>query len=126
MRKLQDPRLFADSAQGAEWDVVLLDLTTSNADRVQDLGHMYDDHRACVALTRARQVLLSISGSLQGNLRTQIVMTTKSGIPRLNPRPTKLYVLSWLVYGSFLGGFDPAMYKGKIAIDKPSPDVLKV
>ena len=38
-----------DSAQGGEWDVVLLDLVSSSADKVQDLGHIYDEHRACVA-----------------------------------------------------------------------------
>lgn len=46
-----------NSAQAVEWDVVLLDLTVTNAGRVQDIGHMYDDHRACVVLTRAKQVL---------------------------------------------------------------------
>lgn len=35
------------SAQAAEWDIVLLDLTITNAERVQNIGHIYDDHRAC-------------------------------------------------------------------------------
>lgn len=45
--------IYIDSAQAAERDVVLLDFTISNTDRVQELDHIYNDHRGCVALTRA-------------------------------------------------------------------------
>ena len=58
----------ADSAQGGEWEFVILDLVITNADKIQDVGHISDDHRACVALTRAKQVLWVVSGSLQGKL----------------------------------------------------------
>lgn len=60
------------SAQGGEWDVVLLDLTLSKADRIQDIGHMYD-YRVCVALTGPKKVLWIISGSMRGRFanRTQ-------------------------------------------------------
>ena len=78
-----------DSAQAAEWDVVLLDLTISNADRVQDVGHMYDDHRACVALTRARKVLWIVSGFVRGKLTETSRDDSKSGNSPFKPQANK-------------------------------------
>lgn len=60
-----------DNVQGGEWDFVILDLVISNADRIQDIGHISDDHRACVALTRAKKVFWVVSGRLQGRLLEQ-------------------------------------------------------
>ncbi len=60
-----------DNVQGGEWDFVILDLVITNADRIPDIGHISDDHRACVALTRAKKVFWVVSGRLQGKLLEQ-------------------------------------------------------
>lgn len=58
----------ADSAQGGKWEFVILDLVITNANKIQDIGHISDDHRACIALTAAKQALWVVSGSLKGKL----------------------------------------------------------
>lgn len=60
-----------DNVQGGEWDFVILDLVITNADRIADIGHISDDHRACVALTRAKKVFWVVSGRLRGKLLEQ-------------------------------------------------------
>ena len=57
-----------DNVQGGEWDFVILDLVVTNAERTQDIGHIHDDHRACVALTRAKKMFWVVSGRMQGKL----------------------------------------------------------
>ncbi|KAL1624975.1 hypothetical protein SLS54_003701 [Diplodia seriata] len=57
-----------DSAQGSEADIVILDLVNINADKPSDIGHMSDENRACVALTRAKEVLWIVGGSFRGDL----------------------------------------------------------
>ena len=51
-----------DNVQGGEWDFVILDLVIIDADRISDIGHISDDHRACVAWTRAKKVFWVVSG----------------------------------------------------------------
>ncbi|KAL1643459.1 hypothetical protein SLS58_004817 [Diplodia intermedia] len=57
-----------DSAQGSEADIVILDLVNVSADKQGDIGHMSDENRACVALTRAKQVLWVVGGAFRGKL----------------------------------------------------------
>lgn len=57
-----------DTAHAGEWDFVFLDLVITNAEKIQDIGHIRDDYRACIALTRAKKVLWVVSGNLRGKL----------------------------------------------------------
>ncbi len=68
-----------DSAQAAEWDVVILDLVSTSADRVADIDHVADDDRACVAFTRARKIFWVVSGSMDGRLSDRRQDETPAG-----------------------------------------------
>ncbi len=47
---------------------MICDIVNVEAERIADLGFVTNDHRMNVALTRAREVLWVVGGSLQGRL----------------------------------------------------------
>ena len=71
MRTWETPELHmhtVDSAQGREYDFVILDLVTPGG-RLYPLGFVADTRRMCVALSRARIGLLVFGESNLGNVR---------------------------------------------------------
>lgn len=96
--------MTADSAQGREFDVVVISMVRSNAEGC--MGFVSDRHRTCVMLSRARQ-LLCIVGS-KGTVRSApaadgsdwqaVLLYCEAG--KLAPRPKGKHYCArgWHVY----------------------------
>ncbi|KAF2136638.1 uncharacterized protein K452DRAFT_302583 [Aplosporella prunicola CBS 121167] len=61
------PRVFTvSSVQENQSRIVFLDLVNISAENKRDFGFLADEHRTCVALTRAQEVFIIVGGPFEG------------------------------------------------------------